>query len=852
MQRSKVYTVVAICCLFAFAMASAGCNPDATGPMPDASVDAGDVSADTHEGPLSEAALLGHPGKNYLYDIVRSGPREFYVVGETDGPLLNGLETNGGWDGYVAKLSRQSSGSVWLKSVGGSGDERLTSAALATDGVWVGGTEYQSSGLPDGFVAKYSSDGQQQMRIDLGSEGFGEVNGLAQGPDGSVAVAGTSGFGESLKNTARVGLIDADGNLQWQTTVTGDAQYLGFDVAVSDSRIYLAGDRLTSDSRRGFVRAWSLDGTNQLDVDIDSSGYTAVRGVAVEGDRFFVAGETTGTIDGVAPRGDSAGFVLAYSETGNLAWKEMVHSDRRVRFSDISIDHERITVAGWATAQVAGSGGYYGSTDALAMQIDLNGDRLGVWQRGGVRDDWAAAAVSFKPWENAVEGRHAKVVANSDGWMLGRNSTDPNGYVYDEGPSRSGSDHLFVNEGEETFTSMSFGPQGRLYGFGWASGDFGGGDPHAGAFSGLVAEFDGGLSPTDKMAVDGENVSFEAGAVTEDAIYVGGMAYAGIEDNENDMEWMHPIIVCLSKSGEVRWVQDFSDGDAPFRQITGLDVTPSGSIAFIGNTHTVDSHRDVSGPRDGFMGMLFPGAGSVDWIQAAAGPGDDNLTDLEVDADGNLLVSGYFTNSFGPLEVDGDLYSGYVAKYDSTGSRQWVRQVEEPGWYTSALSLVTGPDGGIYVGGLTTKRAEGWDSILGDSDGYIARFDEAGRRTDIWQIRGTADEYPENLSVNSNRDLAVVGSTFGSVAGVSNAGGRDGFVGFKGRDDSTFSLYRVGSPGADFVDDVAFDSEGWLHIVGSVSGSVWGLPYNGGDTDALYARVWADRAVEGLNELTEQ
>jgi hypothetical protein len=833
-----------------FGLFSIGCHSDPSGPIGDTSVDAGDISddADSMGGPPAEAALLGHPGKNYLTDVVRKSRREYYVVGQTDGPLLNGLETNGGWDGYIARVSFESRQSYWLKAVGDEGNQGLTSVATSPQGVWVGGVEYNDDQLPTGFVTSFNSQGEQGERIDLGSKGFNRVNNMTAGPDGSVIVAGSGGFSESASRTGRVGLISSDGTLEWQTTVSGDAQYSALDVAVSSDRIYGAGNYGAGNGRGSFVRAWNFEGERQLNLTIDSSGETGVGGIAVEGDRFYLAGQTTGELHGLVPRGDSAGYLLAYSKSGTLLWKDVVDSERAVSFTDLTLDNGRLTLAGWATARIAPVVEYGGSSDAIAVQYDLEGERLNVWQRGGDRDDVATGAISF-----GLEGRSVKVVAFSEGYMLSRNSVDPNGYTYREGESsRRAYDVAFVNEGNEGLDGLAFGPQDRLHAFGEASGDYGGGDPHAGRFSGLVARFDEGTDPVQKWAVDGENVIFNDGVVTEQAIFVGGHAYGGVDGYRNDMNWSHPVILRLSKSGDVTWVQDFSSSNAPLRQITGLEVTSNNSIAFIGNTYTVENNRAVDGTKDAFMGAVSNSDGTVTWQKSVAGPGRDELTGLATDDEGNLIVSGIFTESFGPLTVDADLDSGYVAKYDGHGNRQWIRQVEREGWHSAAFDVALGPDGGVYTAGLTTRTAEGWIPIGGDADGYVARFGPSGERTDMWQLTGTRVEYIEGLDVDANGSFAVVGHSFGSVGNASNAGGRDGFVGFKGPGQSSVSAYQVGSGELDIIDGVAFGPDGWLHITGTVAGSVWGLEYNGGEADALYARVPASRAVEALDELTSQ
>jgi hypothetical protein len=109
------------------------------------------------------------------------------------------------------------------------------------------------------------------------------------------------------------------------------------------------------------------------------------------------------------------------------------------------------------------------------------------------------------------------------------------------------------------------------------------------------------------------------------------------------------------------------------------------------------------------------------WMPMYSGPGDDEGTDVTVDSEGNLIVTGFSSNG-----TDQDIIT---IKYDPEGNLAWASKYPDgvaryDGQYgdDKATAVAVDASGNIYITGFSTGEATGADclTIKYDRDGNLA------------------------------------------------------------------------------------------------------------------------------------
>ena len=213
-----------------------------------------------------------------------------YVAGQTNSAMSSGVTHAGASDAYLMKLT--SSGSLdYVRQFGGAGSDRATALAIDGDGNVVLGTI--ESG--DGKVRKLlSTDGTSAAVWEM------SLGALGQGHLASIAVeAGAVYVGGATDNAA----LTAGGQASIATAHGGGSD--GFVMKIADAG---------STASASFV---SYVGT---------SGTDAGSGIAVNNGEIYLAGSTSGDLNGGAAPTTTNAYVVKLDATGVRVWTQQYAS----------------------------------------------------------------------------------------------------------------------------------------------------------------------------------------------------------------------------------------------------------------------------------------------------------------------------------------------------------------------------------------------------------------------------------------------------------------------------------------------------------------------------------------------
>jgi gliding motility-associated-like protein len=207
--------------------------------------------------------------------------------------------------------------------------------------------------------------------------------------------------------------------------------------------------------------------------------------------------------------------------------------------------------------------------------------------------------------------------------------------------------------------------------------------------------------------------------------------------------------------------------------VTGTTWSNS-SIATSGSYQT-----SFGGNRDAYI-VKFNLSGQRQMATYFGGSNTEDGCGIAIDITGNILMigitvsssaiatSGAYQTSFG-----GGIEDAFIAKFNSTGQRQWSTYFGGGGW-DEGNGVITDILGNILITGLTNSTTgistsgSHQQSLGGQSDAFIAKFNPAGRRQ--WGTYYGGSQYDEGNGItsdlNSNVIITGVSSSSNSIASL--------------------------------------------------------------------------------------
>jgi hypothetical protein len=213
------------------------------------------------------------------------------------------------------------------------------------------------------------------------------------------------------------------------------------------------------------------------------------------------------------------------------------------------------------------------------------------------------------------------------------------------------------------------------------------------------------------------------------------------------------------------------------------------------------------------------------WVKTFGGVLDDFANSITGDPEGNLYVTGIFTNSaqFGDFTLEAKGTDLFVAKLNSKGQVVWVSQLNTAG--TALVQSISVTDqGGVYVGGLFSGQySETVKRKMGQTDGFITKLSWQGEVS--WtKVFGGSGFDEVNILSTDPWGRVVAGGVFDQVMYVEDQEivGNSSKSAFAVRLEATGNiLWAKGFSGFDAqtqIMDAATDLDGTVYLTGKFSG----------------------------------
>lgn len=229
------------------------------------------------------------------------------------------------------------------------------------------------------------------------------------------------------------------------------------------------------------------------------------------------------------------------------------------------------------------------------------------------------------------------------------------------------------------------------------------------------------------------------------------------------------FIICHNDTGGIRWARPI--GGSGDDRATALKIAGTGEV-YVAGTFTQNFQVGLtlltcSGQKDMFIVKLSP-AGALLSAWSYGGVGNEEPGDIEIDLNGNIIVTGTFTgqSNFGGQSVISTInpvtqtYGSdpFIASISPSGSVNWLKKGGSS-FNDTGVEVEVDGQGNVYAAGQCSDTIQFGQTYPNAAYNaiWILKTDQSG--TDLWcrTIAGSSKSILRGMEVLSNGDLYVGG-----------------------------------------------------------------------------------------------
>ncbi|MBO3457139.1 SBBP repeat-containing protein [Aetokthonos hydrillicola Thurmond2011] len=389
----------------------------------------------------------------------------------------------------------------------------------------------------------------------------------------------------------------------------------------------------------------------------------------------------------------------------------------------------------------------------------------------------------------------------------------------------------FGTLGDDSSGRISIDKAGNVYVVGSTSGSLGG--ANAGNYDAFVTKYDnrGNRLWIRQWGTSGYDGASDVAVDNAGNVYVAGSTGGSVVTSRSisgatSINIISNTVAFVTKydtNGNQLWTKQF--GTATTLGIR-LALDSSDNVYITGNSNNSLGGVFAGGIEDAFVAK-YSSSGTQLWIRQLGTSSDDNSFAIGVDSTGNVYIAGYTDGLLGSTRAGGR--DAYIAKYNTSGTQLWIQQLG-----TSADDLIYGlaldSNGNIYITGNTTGSLGGTNA--GGSDVFIAKYNSSGTRLWTKQLGTNTDDYSGGIAVDSTGNAYITGFTKGSL-GETNLGSYDAWIGKYDSNGQLLWKEQLGTVADDEAFGIAVQGNS-IYLTGETAGAL--AAPNAGSYDAWLAK----------------
>jgi hypothetical protein len=345
------------------------------------------------------------------------------VGGDGDDKLTTGIRTEGGYlvvgwtagedgsdDGYVAMVD-EAGRTTWERSHGGPGTDRLFDVKAVEDGYLLAGySSPDADSAWDGWVLKIDADGEVVWEETYGGDGPSGFWSLAK--SGDTVYAG--GWQKGSSAEAWLVELESDGSQAWSETYdtlkSNADEYVNSIFVADDGDLLLTGTVEPSTYDPSDAWVLNVDSEGEVNWDAEYGGTDADRihdAAATNDGGFLLSGRTASQGDG-----EEDGWLLKINGSGEEQWERTYGTEKDDAFYGVLADEDGVVLSG-AKHKLGQNG-----ADGWMVKVDSTGAKQ--WERTYGNQYWDKfwPAIGGHGGGYLAVGDTTSYSENQDGWLV--------------------------------------------------------------------------------------------------------------------------------------------------------------------------------------------------------------------------------------------------------------------------------------------------------------------------------------------------------------------------------------------------------------------------------------------------
>jgi len=252
--------------------------------------------------------------------------------------------------------------------------------------------------------------------------------------------------------------------------------------------------------------------------------------------------------------------------------------------------------------------------------------------------------------------------------------------------------------------------------------------------------------------------------------YVVGASNGNL-DGDTNLGGQDAFLMKINSLGTRQWTTLLGTSSDDFAYSVATD--DSGNIYVVGKTNGNLNGNVNAGGSDIFL-VKYNSSGNQLWARFIGTAGNDSSSGIVIDKSQNIYISGYVTGGLsGNTQLGGS--DAMILKYDSSGNQIWSRQIG--GTNDDVFSdIVIDSENNLLLTGSSNSPTLDGNTNAGGYDILLAKYDLNGQKL-LVKLYGTANnDYGFSVANGLNKNIFISGQTDGAFVGNASKGKFDMFV----------------------------------------------------------------------------